>query len=192
MSLSGGRRVRFLIAAFACVTMLFACASAHGASSSAQAAGSHEKRKKVCQKRRKRGIPCKKRSGPGVSIPDTPRTLTLTWDSTADIDLHVYDFDGHQAGLEDGIVVNGIPGATHSGNDTDGFGPESYNDPSGRRVGFLVCWITGPSANITVTDSRMPGVHYTAQLGPPADPPDHDYAYTTAVGWEYVPDSAHC
>ncbi len=83
--------------------------------------------------------------------------MSLTWDSTADIDLKIYDLGGRRAGLVNGTLVNEFPGATFSGNDTDGFGPETFDDPSGRRVGYLVCYVSGPRANVTLIDSGRQG-----------------------------------
>ena len=180
----------FLIAAttaFACALLLVDSPLAQGASGPAHATGSKAKRGKVCKKKLKRGIPCKKRHR--ASLPAVPRTVTLTWDSSADIDLQIYDRDGHRAGLLGGEIFNGIPGATHSGNDSDGFGPETFVDPTGRRVGYLACYVSGPSANVTLVDSGVAGGRYTATLGPTGSPRD---AYTNAVGWGFLPIGARC
>ncbi|HEY6638576.1 MAG TPA: hypothetical protein VIZ61_12905 [Solirubrobacterales bacterium] len=180
------------IAALACVCLLAASQPALGAGDSAHAASSKAKRSKACKKKNKKARKagaCKKR-GRDASFPPVPRTVTLTWDSAADIDLEVYDINGHHSGLLGGSIVNGIPGATHSANDTDGFGPETFNDPSGRRVGYLVCYRSGPHANVTLTDSGKGGGHYTAGLGPTESPPTE--AYSTSMGWGYLPVGAHC
>jgi hypothetical protein len=190
MSLTRVGGLRFLVAAimaFACACLLIDSPAAQGASGTAHAAGSKAKRSKACKKKRKSGSPCKKRKGRRTSLA-VPRTVTVTWDSTADIDLQIYDSDRRHAGLKDGTIVNGIPGATHSGNDTDGFGPETFEDPSGRRVGYLACYVSGPSANVTLIDTGLGGGRYTAVLGPTE--PGH--AYTASVGWGYLPISAHC
>ena len=129
------------------------------------------KRSKVCKKKRKKGTGCKTHKGRRASLPALPRTVTLTWDSGADIDLKVYDMKGHHAGIQNGVIINGIPGATYSGNDSDGFGPETFSDPFGRRVGYLVCYVSGPSANVTLTDSGLGGTRSTGTLGPPGPPP---------------------
>ncbi len=178
--------------AFACGCLLVSSPPALGAGESAQAAASKVKRSKACKKKRKRGTPCKTTSGRHASLPAIPRTVTLSWDSGADIDLQVYDSNGHRAGIQGGAVINEIPGATYSGNDSDGFGPETFSDPSGRRVGYLVCYVSGPSANVTLIDSGLGGGRYTATLGPPGSPPDLTKPYTKAVGWGYLPIGAHC
>jgi hypothetical protein len=180
------------IAALGCAFLLGGSPAAWGAGDAAHAAGPKEKRAKACTKKRKSGISCKKRHHRRNSLPAGPRTVTLTWDSSADIDLQVYDLDGRRAGLVGGTIVNGIPGATHSGNDSDGFGPETFNDPSGRRVGYLVCYVSGPYANVTLVDSGKWGRTYTAGLGPIGLPPDFTRAYNSAVGWGYLPIGAHC
>jgi hypothetical protein len=118
--------------------------------------------------------------------------VTLAWDSSADIDLQVYDLDGRRAGMKDGAMVNGIPGAIHSGNDTDGFGPETFRDPWGRRVGYLVCYVSGPQADVILTDSGPQGGRYTATLGPAPSPPGSPEPYSVSVGWGYLPIGAHC
>jgi hypothetical protein len=178
------------IAALGCACLLAASAPALGASDSAHTATSKAKRSKACKKGKKarKANACKKRDGRRASMPAAPRTVTLTWDSSADIDLQVYDMKGHHSGLAGGTIVNGIPGATHSANDTDGFGPETFDDPSGRRVGYLACYVSGPYANVTVTDSGNGGGRYTAGLGPT----DPTQAYSTSVGWGYLPVGAHC
>jgi hypothetical protein len=190
MSLVRGGGLRFLVAAilaFACICLLVDSPLAQGASDTARAA-SKAKRSKACKKKRKGRNSCTKRRSRRVSLPAGPRTVTATWDSTADIDLQVYDVNGHHAGLEGGTIVNEILGATHSGNDTDGFGPEIFDDPSGRRVGYLACYVSGPYANVTLIDSGHGGGRYTAGLGPT----DPGRAYSTAVGWGYLPIGAHC
>jgi hypothetical protein len=190
---SGGLRIgSAALVAFTCACLLIGSPPALGAGGSAQAAGSKVKGSKVCKKKRKKGTACKTHKGRRASLPALPRTVTLTWDSGADIDLKVYDMKGHHAGIQSGVIINGIPGATYSGNDSDGFGPETFSDPFGRRVGYLACYVSGPSANVTLTDSGLGGGRYTATLGPPGSPPDLTQAYTNAIGWGYLPIGAHC
>ena len=185
-----GGRFTFPVAAsvaFACACLV-AASPAQAASESAHAATSKAKRSKACKKKHRKGTPCKKPAGRRASLPAVPRTVTLTWDSTADIDLQVYDRNGRHSGVSGGAIVNGIPGTTHSSNDTDGFGPETFDDPSGRKVGYLVCYVSGPYANVTLTDSGSGGGRYTAGLGPT----DPGQAYSRSVGWGYLPVGAHC
>jgi hypothetical protein len=181
-----------LLAAFACTCLLVDSPVARGANGAAHPATSKAKRNKACKQKRKRGATCRKRAGRRASLPAVPRTVTLTWDSSADIDLQVYDVKWHHAGLQGGAIVNGFAGAIHSGNDTDGFGPETFSDPSGRRVGYLACYVSGPQANVTLVDSGVGGSRYTATLGPAGSPPDPTRAYTNAVGWGFLPIGAHC
>jgi hypothetical protein len=166
-------------------------APALGAGDAAHTASSKAKRSKACKKRHKKGIACKKREG-RASLSALARTVTLTWDSAANIDLQVYDASGHRAGLQAGTMVNEIPGATHSADDTDGFGPETFADPSGRKVGYLACYVSGPQADVTLIDSGFQGGRYTATLGPAGSPPDTSRAYATSMGWGYLPIGAHC
>jgi hypothetical protein len=172
--------------------MVIDLSPAQAASDSAHAAGAKAKRSKVCKKKRYRSVPCRKVQRRGASIPAVPRTVTVTWDTAADIDLKVYDLYGHRAGMVNGTVVNNFPGATHLGNDTDGFGPETFDDPSGRSVGYLVCYVSGPRTDVTLIDSGFQGGRYTAMLGTPGSPSDATAAYTTSVGWGYLPVGAHC
>jgi hypothetical protein len=185
----GGNSFRIAaLLAFAIACLLIASPAALGADGAAHSARAKAKRSKACKKKRSGGVRCKKRKGRRASLPTTPRTVTLTWDSSADIDLRVYDADGRLAGLEGGNPVNGIPGTTLSGNDTDGFGPETFEDPAGRRVGYLVCYVSGPQANVTLVDSGNGGGRYTATLGPR----EQGHAYSKGVGWGYLPIGAHC
>jgi hypothetical protein len=177
------------IAALGCGLLLAGSPAAWGASDAAHASGSKVKRTKACKKKRHRAVRCKKRHH--ASSP-APRTVTLTWDSTADIDLQIYDVHWRHAGLEGGILVNDFAGATHSGNDADGFGPETFTDPHGRRVGYLVCYVSGPQANVTLIDSGRQGGRYTATLGPGGSPPDLSQPYNTSVGWGFLPIGARC
>jgi hypothetical protein len=187
----GFRSVVALLAVVAGTCLLIDLSPAQAASGSAQVSGSKAKRGKACKKKRYRRVPCKNLKHKEASIRAVPRTVSLTWDSTADIDLKIYDLGGRRAGLVNGTLVNEFPGATFSGNDTDGFGPETFGDPSGRRVGYLVCYVSGPRANVTLIDSGRQGGRYTATLGPAGSPSDAD-AYTTSAGWGYLPIGAHC
>jgi len=174
-----------LIATFACAGLVLApLASANG---SAHAVTAKAKHGKSCKKKHRHGA-CKKRKRARSSAPASPRTVTLTWDSWSDIDLEVFDQNGHRAGFKNGAVLNGIAGSAFSGNDSDGFGPETFSDPAGRRVGYLACYVSGPAADVTLTDSGQGGGTYTAVLGPT----DRDHAFTTSVGWGYLPIAAHC
>jgi hypothetical protein len=181
----GGENLKFsgvLLAAVACACLLTA-STALGAGDVATSASTKAKRSKACKKKGKQRVTCKKRKSRRASQPAGPRTVTLTWDSSADIDLKVFDLDGRLAGMKDGASVNGIPSTALSGNDTD---------PSGRRVGYLVCYVSGPQANVTLTDSGVGGGHYTATLGPPGSPPDFTQSFTRSMGWGFLPIGSHC
>ncbi len=183
----GGVTLPIVVAlALACVALLVAPLAQAGAHDGHP--GAKAKRSKACKKKRKRSGQCRRRDrqhAPGVVA---ARTVTLTWDSAANIDLQVYDLEKRHAGLQNGTLVNGIPGATHSGDDSDGFGPETFTDPSGRRVGYLVCYRSGPAANVTLVDDGFSGGTYTATLGPT----DPGQSYSTARGWGFLPIGAHC
>jgi len=190
VELRGVGGFRFSIAvlvAVVCACLVVASPAAQAADGSAHSASAKAKPSRACKKASRKGA-CKKHRGRRASLPAVPRTVTLTWDSSADIDLRVYDQDGRQAGSRNGAVLNAIPGATYVGNDADGFGPESFDDPSGRRVGYLACYVSGPRANVTLVDSGNWGGRYTATLGP-SGPSE---AFTNGVGWGYLPIGAHC
>jgi len=184
----GGFTFPIAVLVAACACLVVASPAAFGATGAGKSKSAKAKRSKACKKSRKKRAACKKR-GRDASVPAAPRTVTLTWDSSADIDLQVYDMDGRHSGLRNGVMVNGIPGASHSANDTDGFGPETFEDPSGRRVGYLACYVSGPQADVTLVDDGNGGGRYTATLGPGSDP---SQAFSSGVGWGYLPIGAHC
>jgi hypothetical protein len=188
MAHRGGRAITCslgVLAAIAVFCLLLApLASASGHAHKARAKA---KQSRVCKQKRKGRGSCKKRKGRQATAPPTPRSVTLTWDSSANIDLIVYDQSGHYAGPGSGGMVNGIPGAVHSADDSDGFGPETFDDPAGRRVGYLACYVSGPHAKVTLVDSGSGGGTYTATLGPTGSG-----AYTDGVGWGFLPIGVHC
>src|SRR5215212_3510489 len=68
----------------------------------------------------------------------------ISWEADADIDLHVYDDEGHHAFY---AQQDAIPEATLS-DDSLGSGSESFTDlrdPSTRPFGYEVCWFSGTS-----------------------------------------------
>ena len=74
-------------------------------------------------------------SGPARASTERAR---LTWNTSTDIDLHVWDDHGNHAYYGS---PNGIPNATLSDDDTVGFGPEFYVDsdaPSNRSFYYCV------------------------------------------------------
>src|SRR4051794_36315820 len=65
---------------------------------------------------------------------------TITWDKATDLDLHVYDADGHHAYYG---APHAIPEATLSSDVTSSGGPETFTDeqaPSTRSFGYRVCY----------------------------------------------------
>ena len=80
---------------------------------------------------------------PGLPPPATgwcpPLRGSLTWDTAADVDLHVFDSTGNHASP---ALPNGIPNAFLSADDTDGIGPERFYDldfASSRAFYFYSC-----------------------------------------------------
>ena len=79
----------------------------------------------------------------------------LTWDTSADMDLHVWDEAGNEASYDN---PNGIPNATLSEDQTTGYGPEFYVDSdeaAKRTFTYSVCYFDGrgaTNATLALTD----------------------------------------
>lgn len=88
---------------------------------------------------------------PAVAEAATDRAQ-LTWNTSTDLDLHVWDQEGNHAWYGE---PNGIPNATLSDDDTVGFGPEFYTDadsPSTRSFYYCVHYYgPGESGDATPT-----------------------------------------
>lgn len=67
--------------------------------------------------------------------PGGTERATLTWNTLADIDLHIWDEQGNHAYYNN---PDGIPNATLSTDDTDGYGPEFFVDGNDNR-NFTYC-----------------------------------------------------
>jgi hypothetical protein len=166
--------------------LLLTVANPAPAADRADAAGKHQKRKKICKKKRKKGIPCKPQAPTPVPMPvyqPPPGELVMTWDSTANLDLHAFDGAGNHTGLQNGVVVNGIPGTTYTGDD-DGYGPETIPDPQRLIRGFMICYQRGPGALASVTQNG--GSPIRTSMGPS---PSGDVV-TLAVGYGSLPSNA--
>src|SRR3954449_8055842 len=67
---------------------------------------------------------------------------TITWQESADVDLHIYDAEGHHAYY---AVADAIPDGLLSGDNTSA-GSETFTDqrePSSRSFGYQVCYFSG-------------------------------------------------
>lgn len=132
--------------------------------------------KKKCKKAKKSATAANKKckskkkfggttTGPVVTLPgpttDTTPTspATLTWDTTANLDLYVWESNGNG-----GFGGAGILNASYGGNDTDGFGPETFTDlisPHTRKFTYGICAVTVPSStNFTITVQDQTGANY--------------------------------
>jgi hypothetical protein len=107
--------------------------------------------KKKCKKKKHRSAStakkkCKKKKATPVVTPPAPPTppsptlrVTLTWDTTADLDLLVWAPDGTLAFVWSS--PNPIPGTQFSSDDTSGFGPETMTDLQvpNRQFSYGIC-----------------------------------------------------
>ena len=87
----------------------------------------------------------------------TSERARITWNTGADIDLHVFDEEVNEAWYADPL---GIPEAFLTNDDTDGFGPEVFYDeqtPSARTFSYALHYYgpgsteTGPPTTVTMT-----------------------------------------
>jgi hypothetical protein len=115
----------------------------------------------------------------------------ITWDTNADVDLHVWDAEGRHNSYRE----SGIPGVLLSKDDTNGFGPETFDEdvPTGRAFTYGLCYFDARGAGPTAVSVRLTdpggGVRATtASLRAEGDsvlvgssPPDA--GFTPAPGW---------
>jgi hypothetical protein len=115
----------------------------------------------------------------------------ISWDTGADVDLHVWDGDGRHASYRE----SGIPGVLLSKDDTNGFGPEVFTEdsPPSRRFTYGLCYFDARGASATtvavhLTDAdggtrdltrTLSGEGDSALLG--SSPPDA--TFTPPSGW---------
>jgi hypothetical protein len=191
MSHPWGRRVRLLsgLGLLVLAFVVLAASTEQAAALRGQSAASELKHKKSCAKKHKKPHHCKKRLAPTPApapgngeIVQSPQFFTLTWDSTANLDLHVWDAAGNHTGLEHGVAVTRIPGTSYSGDDADGFGPETINDPLHEVTGYAACYRSGPGANATLSYN---GYLIHVFLGPSGGD-----AWIGAVGYGTLPPNA--
>jgi hypothetical protein len=125
---------------------------------------------------------------PAPSSPARERAR-MTWDTGADIDLHVWDASGRHTWFRE----SGIPGVLLSHDDTDGFGPETFEEdsPAGRTFTYGVCYFNGVGAThvsmlLTDPDGRQRAP--AATLNAPGDSiligsSPAGAAFTPPAGW---------
>jgi hypothetical protein len=103
----------------------------------------------------------------------------ISWDTRADVDLHVWDADGRHAWFE----VNPIPGSTLSRDDTDGFGPEVFSGGP-EALTYGLCLFDDKGAGPSHVTVRIDGRESTRTLSAKGD---HALlgggAFTPADGW---------
>jgi hypothetical protein len=135
------------------------------ASATASASGNVAAAKKKCKKAHRAKKKCKKRKR-RADVPTTPvRRAALTWSnfgtSGVDVDLHVFDSSGNQAGNGS----NAIPLSSISGDVSGAAGSETFTDDlftpqAARDLSFGVCYLADfPGAmNFTITYVTADGV----------------------------------
>ena len=156
ISSRAGQRTALVLAAALTLALVLSLGSvAESSSGGPQAVAAKKCKKKgkksaVAAKKKK----CKKKKV--VTIPSGPTLrATLTWNTTADLDLNVWDVNG-----TGGFGAIGIPSSQFQA-DTDGFGPETFTDllsPSSRNftVGFCAAAVDSPT-NLTLTVTSQGG-----------------------------------
>jgi hypothetical protein len=188
---SGVLALALLIAALAVGLTAGAAASAAGPPTAVGAKKKCKKKKKAHSAKKKK---CKKQSGstpaPAPSTSGPVVRATLTWGggdgpSTQDMDLHVYDASGNEAGdAGNGTRSDAIPSTTLSPDSKGTSGSETFTDNVQplRAFSFAVCNLgAGPiyhtpftityvtADGVTHTDSQNPtgGTDFTYPAGPP-------------------------
>jgi hypothetical protein len=99
---------------------------------------------------------------PPASAPATPRERArITWDTAADVDLHVWDSEGRHSSYRE----SGIPGVLLSKDDTNGFGPETLGEdaPAGRGFSYGLCYFDARGAGPTTVSARLTDPDGTAR-----------------------------
>jgi hypothetical protein len=130
--------------------------------------------KKGCKKGKKGAAAAKK--GKWKKTTPTPAPIvvpiaptlraTMTWNTTANLDLYAYLPDGTQGGVTT-PPGNPIPSSTFSANDTNGLGPETFTDllaPT-RQFAYAVCVENDNGTDdtiMTITVRKADGTSLTA------------------------------
>jgi uncharacterized protein YfaP (DUF2135 family) len=149
------------------ILAIFAATIGSTASATASASGDAAAAKKKCKKAHRAKRKCKKRKK-RADLPTTPTPVlraTLTWSnfgtSGVDVDLHVFDSNGNQAGNGS----NAIPLSSLSSDVSGAAGSETFTDDlftpqAARDLSFGVCYLADfPGAmNFTITYVTADGV----------------------------------
>jgi hypothetical protein len=106
---------------------------------------------------------------PGGAPAEPRRRASAAWDSSrTDVDLHVWDADGNHAWFGDKAA---IPGALLSTDDTDGFGPEFFDETGSTTRGYSygLCYFDDHGLGATAVTVRIDGRESTHRLGASGD-----------------------
>ena len=154
------------ILALAAGVLVAPAVSASGGSATAAAKAKCKKKGKKAGAAGKKGK-CKKKKPKPKPKPPAPVSLvraTLTWDTTVDFDLYVFDTAGNRGSPK----LNAIPNSAFSADKLNdvGLGPETFTDtayvkPGARNLSFGVCFADGGSnpTNFTLDYVTADGTH---------------------------------
>jgi hypothetical protein len=100
-----------------------------------------------------RSIPLAQARPVGAAPEPGGERARITWDSGADVDLHVWDAEGRHSSYRE----SGIPGVLLSKDDTNGFGPETFleDEPAGRTFTYGLCYFDARGAAATNVSVRL-------------------------------------
>ncbi len=128
-------------------------------------------------------------SSPAVP-PQSHERARINWDTTADIDLHVWDSSGHHTWYRE----SGIPGVLLSPDDTDGFGPERFEESgqSGRTFTFGLCYFDGAGATRVTAILTDPDGRQRSPAATLRTPGDAVLIGSSPVGAAFTPPAGWC
>ena len=175
------------------VLAIFAMTIGSTASATASGPGGAVAAKKKCKKRHSAKKKCARKKRRKADAPNSPVIrATLTWGngaSEADVDLHVFDTNGNQAGNGS----NTIPLSSLSGDVSGPAGSETFIDAlftpqAARDLSFGVCYSAGRLAHpsFTITYLTADGViHGDTQS--PGSSSQFDYPAGAPIPSDYCP-----
>jgi hypothetical protein len=136
---------------------------------------------KKCKKKKGKKRKCKKKKAPVTPPPllTSKVRATLTWNSTADLDLHIWSPTGGHNGYNPGTngYDAGILNSIGPSDDTNGFGPETFTDGqwyepppastsplANRQFSFTVCQNSNTATLATLVYVDRTGLSQTRQF----------------------------
>lgn len=117
----------------------------------------------------------------------------MTWDTETDVDLYIWDAEGHQVSYLDTFA---IPGARLQEDITPGFGPEEFFEttPQGRTLTYGVCMFRDDTPSSTNVELAVTDPDGTKRTIPHTLGYEGDYAVlaTSPDSPGYVPEEGWC